>query len=125
MNSFIHSLISCKELEEEIVPKILELNGFRDFLYKADVTFGSYKDLETGLDAVVIKCNGNNYVLMVEFANGKIHSIYKMFFQSDDNNTGAFEFFLGQVVLEHFYPEHCSKLFVHWGKNELDMGGEE
>ena len=125
MNSFINSLFSCEELEEEIVPKLLELNGFRDFLYKADVTFGSYKDLETGLDIIAIKCNGNNYVVMVEFADGKFYSIYKMFFQSINESGKAFELCIGSVLLEHFYPAHCSKLFVHWGKNELEMGGKK
>ena len=124
MNSFIHSLISYKELEEEITPKLLELDGFKGFLYRIDVTFGSYKDSETGLDHVVIKCNGNNYVLMVEFADGKFCSIYKMF-QSINKKGKAFESCLGRVVLEHFYPAHCSKLFVHWGKNELEMRGEK
>lgn len=121
MNNFIHSLISYKEIEEKITPKLLELDGFKDFLYKADVTFGSYKDLETGMDHVVIKCNGNNYVVMVEFADSKFFSIYKMF----QSKGQAFEFCLGRVLLEHFYPAHCSKLFMHWGKNEMEMGGEK
>ena len=117
MNSFIHSLISYKELEEEIIPKLLEFEEFKEFLYRIDVTFGSYKDSDTGMDNIAIKCNGNNYVIMVEFADSKFCSIYKLF--------QSFEFCIGQVLLEHFYPVHCSKLFVHWGKNELEMGGEK
>lgn len=123
MNSFIHSLISDTELQEKIIPKLLELDGLKDFLYKADVTFGSFKDLGTGMDHVVIKSHDNNYIIMVEFADGKFSCIYKMF-QSSSKKGQTFEYFLGRVLLEHF-SGHCSKLFVHWGKNELEMGGEK
>ena len=124
MNSFIHSLISYRELEEEITPKLLELDGFKDFLYNIDVTFGSYKDSETGKTHVVIKCDGNEYTLMAEFADGKFESMYKQYPPSSKKGQ-AFEVCLGRALLEHFAPMHCMDLTMHWGKNELEMGGEK
>ena len=124
MNSFIHSLFSYKELEEEITPKLLELEEFKGFLYNIDVTFGSYKCLEIGKTNVIIKGVGNNYVVVAVFDDGKFETIFKQF-PSDSKKGQAFEFCLGRVLLEHFYPAHCSNLFVHWGKNELEMRGEK
>ena len=124
MNYFIN-ILESNEIDyfEE---NILNLQCFKDYLYNIDVTYGFYHDYETDLVHVMIKCKGNRYVLMVDFDDNKLVSMYKSYAPiSKSKKHRAFEFLLGRVLLDHFHPAHCSGLTIHWGKNEMEVKDKE
>ena len=117
-NKFIDDAISDDIRYKRYAGKILDFNGFLDFLMQIDCTFAVYYEIPAKAWAICIKEASNKYTINLDFDDrDRFVKLSKL-----ANKEGyAFEQLISSVLLNHFNPVQFDDLKIHWGKNIISL----